>query len=223
MSFDQTRSSAKSQHSQAGLQQRLAQTVGAGCKPTLVYRRRPLSCVPRSALGCSTYRWSAELQRAGVPGPGHRPHGPKHSCCLFHNRCSGKFPIHALSQPDDQNAIKASRFRNGKLLRLRKGAQVSVCQLQVASYCGNWQAKWRFRHIPGPPTSFPLGNMKTIQKKEIFRAHQDWSAEYGDVCRVFMVRRPVILVTGKHLRRVFRLSSTRMELHSKHRQTCAHQ
>jgi len=42
-----------------------------------------------------------------------------------------------------------------------------------------------------------LGNVKTIKQKEVFRAHQDWSAQYGDICKVFMVRKPVILVTGK--------------------------
>jgi len=44
-----------------------------------------------------------------------------------------------------------------------------------------------------------MGNVKTIKQKEVFRAHQDWSAQYGDICKVFMVRKPVILVTGKQL------------------------
>ena len=71
------------------------------------------------------------------------------------------------------------------------------CCLQVVSYCANWQTRWRYKHIPGPPPSFPLGNLKTIIQKEVFRAHQDWSAQYGDICKVFMVRKPVIVVTGK--------------------------
>ncbi len=68
---------------------------------------------------------------------------------------------------------------------------------QVVGYCQNWQTRWRFRHIPGPPISFPLGNLKTIRQKQIFRAHEDWSAEYGDICRIFMVQKPTILVTGQ--------------------------
>ena len=59
------------------------------------------------------------------------------------------------------------------------------------------QTRWKYRHIPGPPPSFPMGNVKAIKQKEVFRAHQDWSAQYGDICKVFMVRKPVILVTGK--------------------------
>lgn len=66
----------------------------------------------------------------------------------------------------------------------------------MSSYIGNWRTRWRFRHIPGPPPTFPLGNMKTVIQKQIFRAHMDWSARYGDVFRMFMVQEPVIVVTG---------------------------
>ncbi|DBA94172.1 hypothetical protein WJX77_003365 [Trebouxia sp. C0004] len=70
-----------------------------------------------------------------------------------------------------------------------------IAGLIVVSYCANWQTRWKYRHIPGPPPSFPMGNLKTIKQKEVFRAHQDWSAQYGDICKVFMMRKAVILVT----------------------------
>lgn len=41
--------------------------------------------------------------------------------------------------------------------------------------------------------------MKTVGQKQVFRADADWSARYGDICRVFMVQQPIILVTGDGL------------------------
>ena len=70
-----------------------------------------------------------------------------------------------------------------------------VCQ--VVSYCCNWQARLQYRHIPGPAPSFPLGNLQTVLKKQLFRAHQDWQKMYGDVYKFFWGRQPVIVITGQ--------------------------
>ena len=88
-----------------------------------------------------------------------------------------------------------------QLLLVSRARVMRTCQElefmhQVLAYCGNWVSRWKFRHIPGPPPSLLLGNMKTIMQKQMFRAHADWSAQYGDVCRYFMVRRPIVLLTG---------------------------
>lgn len=75
---------------------------------------------------------------------------------------------------------------------------IVVCvafSVMVASYCGNWLTRWRFRHIPGPTPQFPLGNMKTVRQKQIFQAHKDWSSEYGDISKFWLVRKPILLVT----------------------------
>lgn len=67
--------------------------------------------------------------------------------------------------------------------------------LLVISYCGNWQNRWKYRHIPGPKPSFPLGNLQTALKKQLFRAHQEWQAEYGLIYKFFSARQPIIVVT----------------------------
>ena len=62
---------------------------------------------------------------------------------------------------------------------------------------GNWQARWRYRHIPGPPPSFPLGNVKEIRQKQLFSAQAGWAARYGSVFKFFMLRKPFVCVTGR--------------------------
>ena len=67
---------------------------------------------------------------------------------------------------------------------------------QVVSYCTNWQTRLKFRKIPGPAPSFPLGNLATIRKKQVFRAYTDWQAKFGDTFKVFFVRQPILVTTG---------------------------
>ena len=68
--------------------------------------------------------------------------------------------------------------------------------MQVAGWCSNWINRWRYRHIPGPAYSFPLGNFMTIKKKMMFKAYTDWQAQYGDIFKVFFVRLPVVVTSG---------------------------
>ena len=68
---------------------------------------------------------------------------------------------------------------------------------QVISYCSNWQARWKFRHISGPKPSFPLGNLHTALKKGLYKAHQDWAAEFGPIYKFFLARQPVVVITGQ--------------------------
>lgn len=72
-------------------------------------------------------------------------------------------------------------------------------RVQVISWANNWQNKWKYRHIPGPKPSFFLGNATTIRRKRNFLAFTDWQAVYGDVFKVFFVRQPAIVISGKLL------------------------
>lgn len=76
---------------------------------------------------------------------------------------------------------------------------VALLAVAVTSYCTNWQARLKFRHIPGPTPSFPLGNLQTIRKKQIFRAYADWQAKFGDTFKVFFVRQPTLVTTDPNL------------------------
>ncbi len=69
--------------------------------------------------------------------------------------------------------------------------------LQIISWCSNWENRWKYRHIPGPAYSFPLGNMATVRKKMQFRAYTDWQAQYGDTFKMFFLRQPVVVTTGE--------------------------
>ncbi len=69
--------------------------------------------------------------------------------------------------------------------------------LQIISWGSNWENRWKYRHLPGPAYSFPLGNLATIRKKMVFRAYTDWQAQYGDMFKIFFVRQPVLITTGQ--------------------------
>ncbi|DBB12325.1 TPA: hypothetical protein ACH3X3_006414 [Trebouxia sp. C0006] len=77
---------------------------------------------------------------------------------------------------------------------------VALITLMI-SWCSNWEKRWKYRHIPGPAYSFPLGNMATVRKKSMFRAYTDWQAQYGDTFKIFFVRRPVVVTTDPVLAR----------------------
>ncbi|DBA69441.1 TPA: hypothetical protein ACH3X2_012787 [Trebouxia sp. C0005] len=72
---------------------------------------------------------------------------------------------------------------------------------QIISWCSNWEKRWKYRHIPGPAYSFPLGNLATVRKKMQFRAYTDWQAQYGDTFKTFFVRQPVVVTTDPALAR----------------------
>ena len=55
----------------------------------------------------------------------------------------------------------------------------------------------KYRHIPGPTPSFPLGNLGTVRKKMMFRAYADWQAEHGDFFKMFMGRTAVVVISGQ--------------------------
>lgn len=76
---------------------------------------------------------------------------------------------------------------------------IAVLTITVVSYCTNWQARLKFKHIPGPVPSFPLGNLKVIRKKQIYKAYTDWQAKYGDTFKVFFVRQPIVVTTDPNL------------------------
>ncbi|KAL3139153.1 hypothetical protein ABBQ32_005937 [Trebouxia sp. C0010 RCD-2024] len=76
---------------------------------------------------------------------------------------------------------------------------VALAVVSVVSYCTNWQQRWKFRKIPGPSPSFPLGNLAQIRKKQLFRAYTDWAKQYGDTFKVFFVRQPIIVTTDPNL------------------------
>ena len=79
------------------------------------------------------------------------------------------------------------------------GSDYAGNYLQMISWCSNWEKRWKYRHIPGPAYSFPLGNMATVRKKSMFRAYTDWQAQYGDTFKIFFVRRPVVVTTGESI------------------------
>ncbi len=68
---------------------------------------------------------------------------------------------------------------------------------QIISWCSNWEKRWKYRHIPGPAYSFPLGNLATVRKNMQFTAYTDWQAQYGDTFKMFFVRQPVVVTTGE--------------------------
>ena len=55
--------------------------------------------------------------------------------------------------------------------------------------------------MPGPRPRFLFGNAIEVLNKQLFQAQQDWEAQYGGVFRMFMLRNPIIVVTGQSKRR----------------------
>lgn len=68
--------------------------------------------------------------------------------------------------------------------------------VQIVAQCCNWQLRWKFRHIPGPAGKPVFGNTQEMQAKQPFKAHEEWQAQYGGVFKVFMMRKPIIVVAG---------------------------
>jgi hypothetical protein len=56
--------------------------------------------------------------------------------------------------------------------------------------------RWRYRHIPGPPPAWLLGNAVTMRRKMAHIAYEDWKALYGPVFRIFVGMQPFVVISG---------------------------
>ncbi len=60
----------------------------------------------------------------------------------------------------------------------------------------NLVQRWQYRHIPGPPPKWLLGNAAEVQDKMMHGSYEQWAKEYGPVCRIFMGMLPIVIITG---------------------------
>lgn len=72
-----------------------------------------------------------------------------------------------------------------------------LLHLQAIWFYGlNLVTRWRYRHIPGPPPAWMLGNAREMQAKMVQFAYQEWAQQYGPIFRVFVGMQPIVVVTG---------------------------
>eukprot|EP00891_Asterochloris_glomerata_P000140 jgi/Astpho2/140/Aster-04605 len=82
-------------------------------------------------------------------------------------------------------------------------ASISACfkVLQILAYVLNLQNRWRFRNFKGPKPALLLGNLSVMRKLMTPVAYTKWAQEFGPIYKVFIVRRPVLVVTDVQLAR----------------------
>lgn len=59
-------------------------------------------------------------------------------------------------------------------------------------------ARWRLRHIPGPPPLWVVGNTLEVAAQQyfLFKAWEVWGRKYGKVFKWFWGPQPVVAVRG---------------------------
>lgn len=73
--------------------------------------------------------------------------------------------------------------------------------LFVLYYGANLRARWRYRHLPGPPPRWLLGNTLPGMPGATHHMFSKWPAKYGSLYRLFLGRVPVVVVTDADLAR----------------------
>ena len=89
------------------------------------------------------------------------------------------------------------RVHSPSVLRAQAYKGENTLALQAAwVYSLNLVQRWRYRHIPGPPPKWLLGNATEIQAKMKHGAYEEWAKKYGPVCRIFIGMKPLVIITG---------------------------
>ena len=78
---------------------------------------------------------------------------------------------------------------------------IRALELQAVWVYGlNLVRRWQYRHIPGPPPKWLLGNAAEIKAKMMHGSYEQWSRKHGPVCRIFLGMQPIVIITGLFLR-----------------------
>ena len=108
-------------------------------------------------------------------------------------------PPHAADLSSDQSiSMSQAHMQNRSSIVLRTSliSNVTVGMQAVWVYGLNLVQRWRYRHIPGPPPKWLLGNAAEIQARMMHGSYEQWAKKYGPVCRIFMGMRPLVIITG---------------------------
>lgn len=68
------------------------------------------------------------------------------------------------------------------------------CLLAFVIYGYRPLLRWKYRHIPGPPPTFLVGNLLTLIRNGFPEAIQAWAAQYGPVFKIFQGGNILIVV-----------------------------